>query len=281
MVKRVKIDPDAMIGNKYGKLLVLKSLYYKGNHNTEVFCRCDCGKELSRIASHIISGLIVSCGCERTNVITVRNRKHDHAKRHKKSKEYRTWEDINKRCRDSNNQVYGGKGISVCPEWQESFENFLKDIGTCPDIKYSIERLDNSLGYSKENCIWANRSTQSAHRGRQKNNSSGYIGVKWDKRSSKWVASIRWKGKVTEKYFSNKEMAALYRDAYIKYHELPHTLNLNELGQQYISKILKKAKGDWDIIELMIKKTLCQAGHDVIIYVLDEAEIPENAVVIK
>lgn len=41
------------------------------------------------------------------------------------------------------------------------------------------------------------------------------------------------------------------------------------------------AKGDWDIIELMIKKTLCQAGHDVIIYVLDEAEIPENATVIK
>lgn len=41
------------------------------------------------------------------------------------------------------------------------------------------------------------------------------------------------------------------------------------------------AKGDWDIIELMIKKTLCQAGHDVIIYVLDEAEIPENADVIK
>lgn len=41
------------------------------------------------------------------------------------------------------------------------------------------------------------------------------------------------------------------------------------------------AKGDWEIIELMIKKTLCQAGHDVTIYVLDEAEIPENAVVIK
>lgn len=53
-----------------------------------------------------------------------------------------------------------------------------------------------------------------------------------------------------------------------------HTVGLPKIGAGL-------AKGDWDIIELMIKKTLCQAGHDVIIYVLDEAEIPENATVIK
>lgn len=41
------------------------------------------------------------------------------------------------------------------------------------------------------------------------------------------------------------------------------------------------AKGDWDIIEIMIKKTLCEAGYNVTIYVLDENEIPENATVIK
>ena len=59
---------------------------------------------------------------------------------------------------------YGGRGITVAEEWKNDFAKFLEDMGPKPSPKHSIERKDNDLGYSRDNCIWATSRQQSRNR---------------------------------------------------------------------------------------------------------------------
>ena len=79
-----------------------------------------------------------------------------------KTPTYSSWSNMRRRCyTETNNrfEFYGELGIDVCERWNESFENFLEDMGVCPE-GYSLEREDLTLGYSPENCIWADDITQ-------------------------------------------------------------------------------------------------------------------------
>lgn len=59
---------------------------------------------------------------------------------------------------------YGGRGIEVCQEWQESYLKFEEDMGPRPSMDYSIDRIDVNKGYFKENCRWATRKQQQRNR---------------------------------------------------------------------------------------------------------------------
>lgn len=135
---------------------LLRVLGYIGGGKWE--CQCKCGNFKITNTSALNCGKTKSCGC------LAKNNAFKHGKA--ETKEYNSWTSIKARCNNSNTpsyKDYGGRGLNICTEWLNSFENFYKDVGDCPK-GFSIERIDNNKGYSKDNCIWASSKAQSMNR---------------------------------------------------------------------------------------------------------------------
>lgn len=81
--------------------------------------------------------------------------------------EYNIWATMIQRCHNPNNPAYadyGGRGIAVCGSWLDSFQAFYRDMGPRPGSEYSLDRRENDLGYSKDNCRWATAQEQAENR---------------------------------------------------------------------------------------------------------------------
>ena len=196
------------IGAVFGKLTIT-GFAERRKTCRYVFCKCDCGnpKEFEVFTGNIGKGHTTSCGCVQQANITTHGRSGTRA--------YKIYHHMVQRCHNPNKDIYpeyGGRGITVCDRWLESFENFLEDMGE-PPKGYSLDRKDNNFGYSKDNCRWASLGTQVFNQKLRSDNTSGKTGVRLVE-GDLWESRISFEKKIIiQGYFNTYEEAVSAREA--------------------------------------------------------------------
>jgi hypothetical protein len=147
-----------------------------------------------------------------------------------KSSLYGRWLVMKDRCNNHNHKNYaryGGRGITVCKEFNESYEAYREYVTSLPDynLSLSIDRIDNNKGYERGNLRWASKSTQSRNTACLYNhNTTGYRGVHQYYGIFKARISVDGK-RIHIGTFSTSIEAGLAYNEYIKNNNLEHTIN--------------------------------------------------------
>lgn len=206
-------------GNVYGKLTVLRRVNVVGDKRGAIWlCQCSCGGTKETRQWKLRAGKVRSCGCLHREVTVTHGLANTPV--------YACWQQMLQRCFNPKRKAYpdyGGRGITVCDRWNPaeggSFENFLEDMGECPE-GLTLDRIDVDGNYCKENCRWVNSSMQVYNTRKKSNNTSGRTGVSFSKQRGKWEAYISVKGEfIRLGYFSDfEEACAIRSEAELKYY---------------------------------------------------------------
>lgn len=159
-----------LIDQRFGRLTVLTAVASNADGRSRWLAECACTEKnrIVVIGKDLVRGHTRSCGClprETTSKI-----KLQHGESRPETPEYRAWKAMLTRCGNPNTAAwanYGGRGITVCLRWIDSYDNFLADMGRKPTPRHSLDRYPNNDGnYDPGNCRWATRKEQNLNQRR-------------------------------------------------------------------------------------------------------------------
>lgn len=232
-------DLTHVIGVLYGNLKVLEEVESHIAGHRVFLTECLCGTQQRVTWNNLSRGISTRCKqCaiksrgDAQRVVGVKENKAY----------YFAWKSMIDRCTNPENSAYsfyGGRGISVDPEWVDYPNGFLKfkaDMGERPE-GYTLDRIDVNKGYSKDNCRWATMSVQN-HNKRKRGNSttSKFIGVSLAKNG--WRVQLHHDGGKVDNMYCSEEDAAVAYDNFseIYYGDRPNSTEFREVNTKPIKR---------------------------------------------
>ncbi len=149
------------VDRKYGRLTVMSLMSIDRDRHRHWLCKCDCGASVTVSQNALRCGATRSCGCFNREIIT------KHGESHPRTKEFMAWQRMIGRCNNLNNKYYndyGGRGITVCQRWIESYLAFLSDVGRAPSPDHTLGRKDNNGNYEPGNVRWETMKQQNINK---------------------------------------------------------------------------------------------------------------------
>ncbi len=184
-------------GQVFGMLTVIERSGSSPDGHAKWLCRCACGASTVKATNNLrTSRCIQSCGCEGKRLQAQSHETHGM----RNSREYQSWRAAKERCHNPASKDYpryGGKGISMCDEWRNSFEAFHAHMGSRPADTTLDRYPDQSGNYEPGNCRWATTIEQNRNR-----------------RSS---VTVEWRGAPTGLAVVAKELGITYGAAFMRY----------------------------------------------------------------
>ena len=198
-----------------------------------------CGTNFKARTPSVKFGNTKSCGCYRKRRVSESHKTHGLGG----TRLYDTWTNMKDRVLNPKNKQYndyGGRGITICEDWLDirNFYNWAMENGYSDEL--SLDRIDNGGNYYPENCRWVTKTIQSRNQRIGKNNTSGYKGVSYDKKSGKYRVKITVnKKQVRLGRISTPVEGAIAYNNYIIENNLEGFI-LNEIPEEYLRQTTKE-----------------------------------------
>ena len=155
--------PIDLTGKRFGRLVAIKPVGNDKHGSKQWLCECDCGNTAIVVSSSLTKGNTRSCGCIASEKIAARNYRHGL----RRTRLYHIHQGMKQRCGNpshSSYKDYGAKGVKVCDEWK-NFEKFYAwAMANGYTESMTIDRIDNSHGYSPDNCRWVSAFDQASNK---------------------------------------------------------------------------------------------------------------------